>query len=97
MSDVRDRLQKLERLLEKELGCRECANYVCVVRPADAGAPPWSAGTAYATCETCGGQRVVMVIKSSLPGPPGSGVRARTPVSDRVEAEPTGGVDAAPN
>jgi hypothetical protein len=81
MSDVRDRLAKVERLVGEKLECQECSLVVIVVVRSGEDAASKMPGP----CSTCGRERNTITVLSSLPGRPGSAIRHA-----QVETGPVG-------
>jgi hypothetical protein len=68
MGDIRERLQKLERLVGEKLVCAECSSVaIIVIRPGEDGTSKMPG-----RCPTCGRERNVIVVTSPLPGRVGS-------------------------
>jgi len=68
MADVRDRLQRLEKLVAEKLVCAACSTVaIVVIGPGEDGAARMPA-----PCSACGRERNVIVVQSPLPRRAGS-------------------------
>lgn len=72
MSDIRDRLGRIEKLVADKLMCRSCSGVsIIVIGPGED-----AAAKTPGPCETCGRDRRVIVVTSPLPGAVGSSRKA---------------------
>jgi hypothetical protein len=98
MGDIRDRLQKLERLVADKLVCAECSRVsIVVIGPGED-----AASKTPGPCPTCGRERSVLVVVSPLVGDPGSARKASSGGIDlvgspQIDAEDNGKVIGPPN